>query len=100
MGPISPGKYISSAVGKTIKYKINIAISVYIYQLFVPTAILLSIFADFIIFFVVASLSHAEVGEDVIESFLWSDLATGDFCENVKGMTQVLGKEVTGEGWG
>lgn len=97
MAPISPGKYISSAVGKTIKYKINVAISVYIYQLFVPTAILLSIFTDFIIFFVVALLSHAEVSEDVIESFLGGYLTAGDFCEDVKGMTQVLGKEVTGQ---
>ena len=81
MGPISPGKYISSAVGKTIKYKINVAISVYIYQLFVPTAILLSIFADFIIFFVVVSLSHAKVLEDVSKNFIRCNLATCDFSK-------------------
>ncbi len=42
-------------------------------------------------------LSHAEVSEDVIESFLGGYLTAGDFCEDVKGMTQVLGKEVTGQ---
>ena len=37
-------------------------------------------FADFIIFFAVGSLSHAKVGEDIVKYLLTTDLATCDFA--------------------
>ena len=34
--------------------------------------------------------SHAEVFEDVVEGFLGSDLAAGDFGEDVEGLAEVF----------
>lgn len=42
-------------------------------------------------------LSHAEMAEDVVESFLGGDLTAGDVGEMVEGEAEVFGEEVTGE---
>ena len=39
--------------------------------------------------------SHAEMGEDVVEGFLRSDLAACDFCQGVDDLAEVFGKEVS-----
>ena len=42
-------------------------------------------------------LAHAEMGEDVVEGFLWSNLAAGYFGKDVKGLAEVFAKQVAAE---
>ena len=45
----------------------------------------------------VYSLSHAEVGEDVVEGFLGGDAASGDVGKGIEGEAEVFGKEVSAQ---
>ena len=44
-------------------------------------------------------LSDAEVVEDVVEGFLWGNLAAGDFGEDVEDLAEVFAEKVTAEGF-
>ena len=55
-------------------------------------AIFCPVCITFPLFLLAILFSHAEVLENIVESFLGGDLSAGDFGEDVKGLAEVFGK--------